>query len=257
MPAATTPAATASRATGAPSAHPSRRAWQAGGAGRGARHVTAFARVSSYKVSGARAAPLGHATVLAGGQGAVLGEDPRGEAWISMLLRTGRKLRPVQLVHRGPRQPEGKFLREPFLVSLGTDPRLNRLRLGQRSRQPTDLPRNLASRDRLLANTCSQDRLLHHENRSAVTLGSRTQMRPSVARQTGAWENGIYFYSHEPNEPPHVHVDRDDASAKFWLESVALARNLGFRPVELRRIARLVSEHEQELLEAWNANFPG
>jgi Protein of unknown function (DUF2442)/Domain of unknown function (DUF4160) len=28
----------------------------------------------------------------------------------------------------------------------------------------------------------------------------------------------VYFYSHEPNEPAHVHVDRDDQSAKFWLK---------------------------------------
>jgi len=34
------------------------------------------------------------------------------------------------------------------------------------------------------------------------------------------------FYSHEPNEAAHVHVDRDDLSAKFWLIPVALARNL-------------------------------
>ena len=27
----------------------------------------------------------------------------------------------------------------------------------------------------------------------------------------------FYVYSHEPNEPLHVHVDRDDLSAKFWL----------------------------------------
>jgi Domain of unknown function (DUF4160) len=27
----------------------------------------------------------------------------------------------------------------------------------------------------------------------------------------------VYFYSHEPNESPHVHIDRDDRSAKFWL----------------------------------------
>jgi hypothetical protein len=40
----------------------------------------------------------------------------------------------------------------------------------------------------------------------------------------------IYFYSHEPDEPPHVHVDSDDQSAKFWLDPVALARNLGFGP---------------------------
>jgi hypothetical protein len=43
----------------------------------------------------------------------------------------------------------------------------------------------------------------------------------------------VNFHSHEPSEPPHVHVDRDDESAKFWLDPVALARNHGFGPVEL------------------------
>jgi hypothetical protein len=65
----------------------------------------------------------------------------------------------------------------------------------------------------------------------------------------------FYFYSHEPNEPPHIHVDRDDQSAKFWLEPVALARNLGFVPKELRRLQRLVEDHQHEFLEAWNGNF--
>ncbi len=36
----------------------------------------------------------------------------------------------------------------------------------------------------------------------------------------------IYFWSHEPDEPPHVHVDRDANSAKFWLGPVRFARNL-------------------------------
>ena len=62
----------------------------------------------------------------------------------------------------------------------------------------------------------------------------------------------FYFFSHEPNEPPHVHVDRDDRSAKFWLDPVGLARNLGFSAHELRDIDRILREHEQELLEAWN-----
>ena len=65
----------------------------------------------------------------------------------------------------------------------------------------------------------------------------------------------FYFYSHEPNEPPHVHVDRDDCSAKFWLEPVALARNLGFAAHELVKVERLVVEHKQELLEAWHVYF--
>ena len=65
----------------------------------------------------------------------------------------------------------------------------------------------------------------------------------------------IYFVSHDLNEPPHVHVDRDDQSAKFWLAPVALARNLGFNPVELRRVQRLVAEHELQFLEIWNEYF--
>ncbi|MFQ5492093.1 MAG: DUF4160 domain-containing protein [Phycisphaerae bacterium] len=65
----------------------------------------------------------------------------------------------------------------------------------------------------------------------------------------------IYFYSHEPNEPPHVHVDRDDLSTKFWLEPVALARNLGYSAKELRTIERIVTEHRDELLEAWHEHF--
>jgi hypothetical protein len=72
---------------------------------------------------------------------------------------------------------------------------------------------------------------------------------PTVLRQ-GPYR--VYFYSHEPNEPPHVHVDRDDQSAKFWLSPVALSRNLGFSKVELRRIQRLIERHARELLEAWH-----
>ena len=65
----------------------------------------------------------------------------------------------------------------------------------------------------------------------------------------------IYFVSHDMNEPPHVHVDRDDLSAKLWLGPVALARNLGFSPRELRAIQRLIAAHEQALLERWHEYF--
>ena len=65
----------------------------------------------------------------------------------------------------------------------------------------------------------------------------------------------IYFVSHDLNEPPHVHVDRDDQSAKFWLAPVALARNLGLSPVELRPVQRLIAEHEPQFLETWNEYF--
>jgi hypothetical protein len=65
----------------------------------------------------------------------------------------------------------------------------------------------------------------------------------------------FYFYSHEPNEPPHIHIDRDKLSAKFWLQPVELAQNFGYSARELRRLKSLVKEHRTEFLEAWNAYF--
>jgi hypothetical protein len=65
----------------------------------------------------------------------------------------------------------------------------------------------------------------------------------------------FYFHSHEPNEPPHVHIDRDDLSAKFWLKPLELARNFGYSAREARRIESLVKKHRVEFLEAWNEYF--
>jgi hypothetical protein len=65
----------------------------------------------------------------------------------------------------------------------------------------------------------------------------------------------FYFYSHETTEPPHIHVDRDERSAKFWLAPVALARNLGFGAAELRKIQLLVEQHQVQLREAWHGYF--
>ncbi|HEV8061047.1 MAG TPA: DUF4160 domain-containing protein [Gemmataceae bacterium] len=61
----------------------------------------------------------------------------------------------------------------------------------------------------------------------------------------------FYFYS----QPPHIHVDRDDLSAKFWIEPVGLARNLGFTPKELRRLQKLMIEQQMAFLEAWHGHF--
>ena len=67
----------------------------------------------------------------------------------------------------------------------------------------------------------------------------------------------IYFYSHEPNEPPHVHIDRDNLSAKFWLTFVSLAYNRGFNARELRQVERIVEDNQDRLLEVWYEYFSG
>lgn len=65
----------------------------------------------------------------------------------------------------------------------------------------------------------------------------------------------FYFYSHDRTEPAHVHVDRDDRTAKLWLDPPGVAFNIGFASPELRRILRLVMEHRGILLEAWREFF--
>ena len=44
------------------------------------------------------------------------------------------------------------------------------------------------------------------------------------------------FYASDGDEPVHIHVLRDDNMAKFWIEPVRLAVNIGFPPKELREI---------------------
>ncbi len=65
----------------------------------------------------------------------------------------------------------------------------------------------------------------------------------------------LFFFSREPNEPPHVHVKRAEATAKFWLAPVQLARNYGFPDHELGALTELVATHRQQCLEAWHGFF--
>lgn len=62
----------------------------------------------------------------------------------------------------------------------------------------------------------------------------------------------LFFYAGDGQEPPHVHVERDNGVAKLWLDPVRVQKDVGFRPAELRRIQRIVEEHQSELMEAWN-----
>jgi hypothetical protein len=75
---------------------------------------------------------------------------------------------------------------------------------------------------------------------------------PTVLRSEGI---RFFFYSLENNEPPHIHVEVNERTAKFWLNPVQLARSSGFRPQELTRLRALVIEHRYRFLEAWHAYF--
>lgn len=75
---------------------------------------------------------------------------------------------------------------------------------------------------------------------------------PTVLRLEGL---RFFFYSQENNEPPHIHVESGDETAKYWLDPVELARSRGFRARDLTRLRAKIIERRHEFLEAWNAHF--
>jgi hypothetical protein len=75
---------------------------------------------------------------------------------------------------------------------------------------------------------------------------------PTVLRE-GPYR--FFFYSADNVEPPHVHVEREDHEAKFWLDPVRLHESGGFGRSEISRIQRLVEENARFLLRSWNEYF--
>jgi len=67
----------------------------------------------------------------------------------------------------------------------------------------------------------------------------------------------FFYYAGDGDEPPHVHVERDDSEAKVWLDPIRLERSGGFSAKELRRIEQCVTDHHEQLVDSWNDFFNG
>ncbi len=65
----------------------------------------------------------------------------------------------------------------------------------------------------------------------------------------------FFFFAGDRGEPPHVHIERDDNEAKFWLNPIRLAENLGFSRKEIKQVEKIVEEHQAELLRRWHEFF--
>ena len=75
---------------------------------------------------------------------------------------------------------------------------------------------------------------------------------PTVLRVEGY---RFFFFSLEGHEPAHVHVEKGEAYAKYWLEPVTLARSRGFRSHDLRRVHGIIEEQRDLFLERWHEHF--
>lgn len=65
----------------------------------------------------------------------------------------------------------------------------------------------------------------------------------------------FFFYSGDREEPKHIHIERDDKIAKFWIDPVRLQVSGGFSRVELDKIQKLVIANNKIFQETWDAYF--
>jgi hypothetical protein len=78
---------------------------------------------------------------------------------------------------------------------------------------------------------------------------------PTVFRLRGF---RFFFYSNEgsPREKVHIHVEKGDAEAKFWLEpEVRLAYNDGYDARTLRELLEIVVANRERIMRAWDEFF--
>jgi hypothetical protein len=73
---------------------------------------------------------------------------------------------------------------------------------------------------------------------------------PTIKNISGPYR--FFFYSFDCNEPKHVHIQRENLLCKFWIEPIILCRNYGFPPKELNSIRKIIEEHKELIMEAWD-----
>jgi hypothetical protein len=67
----------------------------------------------------------------------------------------------------------------------------------------------------------------------------------------------FFFYAGDRDEPQHVHVERDNNLAKFWLDPVRLQTCGRFSRTEINRIQNLMEDNRETLVRSWNEFFNG
>jgi hypothetical protein len=78
---------------------------------------------------------------------------------------------------------------------------------------------------------------------------------PVVFRERGF---KFFFYSNEgnPREPAHIHVEKDEVEAKFWLKpQVRVAYNDGYDARILRVLLEIVEANKDRIERAWDEFF--
>ena len=65
----------------------------------------------------------------------------------------------------------------------------------------------------------------------------------------------MFFFSLDRGEPMHIHVAKARGYAKYWMQTLELARSRNFRSHELNEIAKLIEQNREEIERRWHEHF--
>lgn len=66
----------------------------------------------------------------------------------------------------------------------------------------------------------------------------------------------FFFYSHEGNEPPHIHVIGKGGEMKVWLADLQISKIYNLSPKEQRIVLEIVAANAELFIKQWE-NFHG
>ena len=66
----------------------------------------------------------------------------------------------------------------------------------------------------------------------------------------------FFFYANERNEPVHIHCQKGEAEAKYWLDIEGFgaieAHSYNMSPRDKRMVRRVIFEHFDYIVTEWN-----
>ncbi|MGD0999089.1 MAG: DUF4160 domain-containing protein [Candidatus Brocadiia bacterium] len=66
----------------------------------------------------------------------------------------------------------------------------------------------------------------------------------------------FFFYANEKNEPIHIHCQKAEAEAKYWLDvdsfEVIEAHSYNMNSADKRTVRRIIFEHFDYIVAEWN-----
>ena len=74
---------------------------------------------------------------------------------------------------------------------------------------------------------------------------------PTILKQSGY---RFFFYVND-HLPKHIHIEKDNKTAKFNLEPLELVKSKKFKTSEIKEICKLVENNTKLFKQKWNEHF--